>query len=91
MTSSGPFQSYFSMIQWKGNTRDEETQQIRGDRGEKDKYNKKGRRDETKRSGTKSKKYIFSNPLYAVNTDFWFFLMPTSSSWEIWTLALVKT
>lgn len=46
MTSSGPFQSYFSMIQWKGNLRNEETQQIREDRGEKDKYNKKGRRDE---------------------------------------------
>lgn len=32
MTSSGPFQSYFSMIQWKGNPRGEETQKIREDR-----------------------------------------------------------
>lgn len=54
-TSSGPLQSHFSIIQWKGNLRDEETQQIRDDRGEKDKYNKKGRRDETQRSGIESK------------------------------------
>lgn len=80
MTSSGPFQSYFSMIQWKGNLRNEETQKIREDRGEKDKYNKKGRRDETKRNGTKSKKYILSNPLYVINKDFQFFLMSASSS-----------
>jgi len=79
------------MIQSKGNLRDEETQQIREDSGEKDKYNKKDRRDETKRSGTKRKKYILNNPLYDTNKYFHFFLMSDSSSWEIWTLALVKT
>lgn len=42
-------------------------------------------------SGTKSKKYILNNPLYDTNKDFQFFLMSASSSWEIWTLALVKT
>lgn len=38
------------------------------------------RAEEMKRNGTKSKKYILSNPLYAINKDFQFFLMSASSS-----------
>lgn len=61
------------MIQWKENLRDEETQQIREDRGEKDKYNKNDGRDETKRTATKSKIYVLNNPLYDTNKGSQFF------------------